>query len=151
MWLIAVALLATTIPFVMWRAFVSRPDGAPSLRTALVASAVAAAIVGVAHLRAVRWVGAVGVITMAIGAVVAALNSDVSSSRLLDDAFWRGHFVIMAGSLVLAFAIRRAHLIPGWASASAFVLSWAFLGAWGVGLAWMAWCLAIRPPGDRGR
>ena len=93
-----------------------------------------------------------GFITLVIGATLASLASRSEEARELNDALWRAHFVAMAGSLVVATALARAKTVSLPAVIGAFITSWAFLGAWGVGLAWIAWVLALRAdPAARAR
>ena len=107
-------------------------------------AAVAVAL-GVVHRRTFGWTGMVGCGVLVAGAGMAAVAAAGGEGPLaFNDGFWRAQFAIMGGSLLVATGTARSGVVSGPVAVVAFVTSWAFLGAWGVGLAWMSWALRFR-------
>ena len=142
-----VALGATIVPFAIWRSFSARFDDPEQLAGPFLGLATAALVVAVTHRRTLSWPGVAGLLTMVAGAGAAIRALDADGNTSFNDAFWRAHFVIMAGSLVVAGWCFWSRTISRPAAVAALVLSWAFFGAWGVGLAWIAWTLAVARTG----
>lgn len=144
-----VAAAASGAPAALWWAVLGTDDARRGLVGGFVALGCAAGAVAVVHRAVLRTLGAIGCGAMATGASLAALSIYQSPSEPLSSAaVWRAHFLIMVGSLTVAAAIGRSRRLGWFGAGGSYVLSWAFLGAWGVGLAWMAWALALRREGD---
>lgn len=138
------AVAATAVPVLAWRGFVGRGEHPGRFVVAFLLLGVVAALAGAVHRRALGWLGVAGTALMATGALLAAwaINAE-GDADILGDGVWRAHFVIMTGSLAVAAGVTRAGRSSRPVVVAAFVASWAFLGAWGVGLAWVAWALAV--------
>lgn len=141
------AVAATAVPVVITRGFLARSDGSGGLVLAFVVLTLTAVAVGAAHRRTLGWLGGVGTVLVAVGATLAAWAVDASGSDL-GDGVWRAHFLIMVGSLVMAGGATRSGALSRPVAIGGFVTSYAFLGAWGVGLAWLAWALAVSGRGN---
>lgn len=142
---LCLALVVTGIPALVWRAFVERREGPGGLVVAFLVLGAAAVAFGGLHRRNLGLLGVAGTAIMATGAMLAAWAVDVDRGAGADvgDAVWRAHFLIMVGSLVVAAGAAGSGRLSRPLAVGGFVTSWAFLGAWGVGLAWLAWGLAV--------
>jgi len=137
-----VAVGASVVPFAVWHSFAARFDDQGRLTGPFLSLAAAAVAVGLAHRRRLSWPGVAGLGVMVVGATAAVVAVQRGGDISFNDAFWRAHFVIMVGSLVVAATCFRFRAISRPAAVVALIVSWAFFGAWGVGLAWIAWALA---------